>query len=115
MKKIYSICRKCNKDKKASSTSVCSSCAREYRLSKKKDMTEVNKKIYEFVSRVEKRNGMASGDEIFVELITLFYETNPVNTYDKLSVKKQVERMYIHLKNHIEWEGFRYNIYKKKV
>lgn len=67
------------------------------KLTNEKIINDIN----DFVNKIEKRNGMASVQEIFVEMITLFYDYG-LNADDKvidtLSVNKQLEHMWNKLK-----------------
>lgn len=66
-----------------------------------KNQSNIND-IKQFVNRIEKRNGIASIQEIFVEMISLYndygtsYEDRVVDTYP---VNKQLEYMWNKLKS----------------
>jgi len=114
-KYIYDICQKCGIDKKPNTSSICNDCARDYRINKNKDMDVVKNDIIKFIKKIESRKGYASIMEIYVEMITLFYETLPKDGFDNLKPKDQLEKMYSHLKDFVKWEEIKYNIYKKTI
>lgn len=113
-KYIYEICQKCGVDKKNNTSSICNACAKIYRVNRSVDMEIVKKDIINFIKRIERRKGYASIMEIYVEMITLFYNTFPNDTYDNFEPKYQLEKMYIYLKDFVKWEEIKYNIYKKQ-
>jgi hypothetical protein len=125
-KKIYNYLQcKCGADKNPTSA-YCKACQREVNKSQikaaklKKEYIEVEKmsksmctliqydnrgavkvaksKLIEFVDRIEKRNGWASMEEIFVEMITLFNFFGKECYLDTLSTGKQISSMWSFLK-----------------
>ena len=106
-------CKECNiempppKRKVKNATPYCRTCYQRIwqRINRPSDKrvnhSNIND-IKEFVNRIEKRNGIASIQEIFVEMISLYndygtsYEDRVVDTYP---VNKQLEYMWNKLKS----------------
>jgi hypothetical protein len=124
----YKIC-KCGVEKESYKMSMCRSCNRDYlnernRSKKKcdfeiKDLVRKGKggdktldrkknfwsnKLIEFVNRVERRNGIASMEDIFVDMITLFNYYGCNQDIDILPTGIQLQMMWEYLSD-----------YKKKI
>lgn len=113
-KYIYTMCQKCGSDKKPNTSSICNSCQREYRKMKNlSNRPSLKEDIINFIKKVESRNGFADMFEIYVEMITLFNDTQPGDNFDSHKPSIQLEKMYIYLKEFVNWKEIKYNIYKK--
>jgi len=124
----YRIC-KCGVDKESYKTPMCNACNKDYYINKrsktnivikdlvvkgKKDITlpieRVGTKYYKrllfnFVNRIERRNGIASLEDIFVDMITLFNYYGCNQDIDALKTDVQLKMMWDFLreyKNKIE-------------
>lgn len=112
-------CKECNKElpepkiKRKDSNPYCMRCYhriwqrinKPYVPNHSKTSELTNEKIIndinDFVNKIEKRNGMASIEEIFVEMITLFYDYGlsiDDKLIDKYPVNKQLTFMWNKLK-----------------
>ena len=122
-KKYYLTC-KCGKTKESYKTSYCNACCKDYYMryagckyelkltpklvqkkpSEEKDYTMFklvkrkknyyDKKLVDFVNRIERRRGWATLHEIFVEMITLFNFYGSQQMIDLLPVDSQLEYMW---------------------
>lgn len=124
----YRLCNKCRETKPSYKSSYCPKCQKERSLREKKtskDLLEslerttnsrketndvtmfddiVRKKTFydkmlvDFINRIERRNGIASMEDIFVTMITLynFYGSN--KSLDHLKTDLQLQMMYELLK-----------------
>lgn len=97
MKYLYNECSRCGGVKKETTSSICPTCLYNKNGNMKK-IEENRERITEFVNRIEKRNGMASIKEVYVELITLYSKVSGMSRIDKLEPNKQLEEMYRTLK-----------------
>lgn len=119
----YRIC-KCGLEKESYKMSMCRECNREYlnhrnrskklydieikdlvRKGKDGDRTLIRKKnfwsnkLIDFVNRIEKRNGLASIEEIFVDMITLFNYYGCNQDIDILPTDLQLSMMWEYLRD----------------
>ena len=119
----YRIC-KCGLEKESYKMSMCRECNREYlnhrnrskklydieikdlvRKGKDGDRTLIRKKnfwsnkLIDFVNRIEKRNGLASIEEIFVDMITLFNYYGCNQDIDILPTDLQLSMMWQYLRD----------------
>ena len=119
----YRIC-KCGLEKESYKMSMCRECNREYlnhrnrskklydieikdlvRKGKDGDRTLIRKKnfwsnkLIDFVNKIEKRNGLASIEEIFVDMITLFNYYGCNQDIDILPTDLQLSMMWQYLRD----------------
>ena len=98
---------KCGNDKNLKS-SLCTECHRtsfEKRKAggwKQKYIKKYDKRIDEFVQRIQSRNCMASTYEIFVEMIDLYCDNFSQYELDSYDVKTQVKMMWKKLNDEYE-------------
>ena len=121
-KTYYRIC-KCGLEKESYKMSMCNVCNKEYYKNKRrdkdgykvkikdlvrngeKDMTIMAKKFYwrdklfNFVNRIERRNGIASLEDIFVDMITLFNYYGCNQDIDILPTDLQLRMMWEYLRD----------------
>lgn len=94
-KRYYKIC-KCGKVKERYKNSYCLSCSNEY---SKKQLNKNNEKfLIEFVDRIERRGGIASMEDIFVSMITLYNYWGYNKKINALPTKIQLSIMWEFLK-----------------
>ena len=102
--KIYNDCLDCGIPTRSGNNvrGYCNSCYHKRQqlvVNKRiKNVDEAIDTMIEFVDRIERRNGMASMEEVFVELIGHYNTFGNEYKYDKLSTNLQLEAMYDHLK-----------------
>lgn len=125
----YRIC-KCGRTKESYKSAYCIDCMRSRKRNRLKDahrpifMTDINDYItnmtskewgsylQEFITRIDSRGGMASLNEIMVDLITLYEHYYGINSIPDVSPKLQIEYMWKYIKKvEIEKNTFlEYNI-----
>lgn len=100
----YYIMCKCGKEKESLRSVYCNECFRNYTHKKKysEDNREIDfytNKLIKFVDKIERRNGICSLEDIFVEMIDLFnyfYLNSSLDT--RLSAGKQLTFMWEYIK-----------------
>lgn len=122
-KKFYYKLCKCGAKKNTLKTPYCIDCWRKRKSSIVKDLSEFAEnrkkrersginvelsartigkffedKLYKFVNKIERRNGLASMEDIFVELIDLYTYYGSQKNIDEYSVDKQLQIMWKFLK-----------------
>jgi hypothetical protein len=131
--KIYYTMCKCGVEKESYKTPMCNACNRDYYVNKRsktntviKDLVVKGKKditltteivgtkyykrlLFNFVNKIERRNGIASLEDLFVDLITLFNYYGCNQDIDVLPTDVQLKMMWQFLreyKNKIESKNF---------
>ena len=99
-KKKYYIHCKCGVVKENVKCAYCGECQRLRDRERYADKNNVSyrENLIEFVNRIEKRKGMASFYEVFVELISIFNHYYSTKLIDLMPVDLQLEYMYIKIK-----------------
>lgn len=125
-KSYYRIC-KCGLEKESYKKPMCNACEKEYYRKrrqnkdnydivikdlvvkgKEKDYSIPTKKFYyrdmlfDFVNKVERRNGLVSFEEMFVDMITLFNYYGCNQDIDTLPANLQLSLMWEYLKKRKE-------------
>lgn len=106
-KYIYSVCLKCGVDKNPNQSGWCRECsnAAARRKTQLKNEIKVSRKdIIKFVEKIERRNGLASIKDIYVDLITLHSHLRKGRELDHLEPAEQLQIMYSDLKKYINWK-----------
>jgi hypothetical protein len=99
-KKKYYIHCKCGVVKDNIKCSYCNHCSnlKQVERYERLNNTSYRENLIEFVNRIEKRKGMASFYEVFVELISIFNNYYSTKLIDLMPVDLQLEYMYIKIK-----------------
>jgi hypothetical protein len=119
----YKIC-KCGIEKESYKMPMCNACTKDYYINKrsktnivikdlvvkgKKDITlpietagtkYYKKLLFDFVNRIERRNGLASLEDIFVDMITLFNYYGCNQDIDKLPTNLQLKAIWDFLRDY---------------
>lgn len=105
MGKIFEKCKLCGKEN-STTLRMCKVCRKNhYKRLTQDEKGVMVKRAYYFVERIEKRNGMISTHELFVELITLYDECEGNHKLiDKKPVYEQLKFMYEYLKKFSKWK-----------
>lgn len=103
-----SLCPKCGSDDKRLRSKYCKSCRKDYEKYRRSNGSEdiPIDQLIEFVKRINDRGGMASINEVFGELITLFYSCyQSMGILDQLKPAQQIELMWKYLNEVVSnWE-----------
>ena len=101
--KIDFKCQKClQKEYRENNKEVIQRKQREQKQKKHKNQKIDLSKVRDFVNKIERQKGFATTEEIFVDLISLYYDIpkshNEAISLDKLPVNKQLSYMWNKLK-----------------
>lgn len=94
------LCPKCGSDDKRLKTPYCKKCSRDYGSNHRDYSSEYRskKQLIEFVDRINRRRGMASMQEVYVEMVTLFhYFYQSRGILDQFNPTVQLEVMWRYL------------------
>lgn len=102
--KIDFKCQKCHqKEYREKNKEEIQRKQREQKKNKKSELSkDLIDRVKEFVNKIERQKGFATTEEIFVDLISIYYDIpksqNEAITIDKLPVNKQLSLMWNKLK-----------------
>ena len=109
----YDKCCKCGSSKKSSRSPYCPPCFKVKHLESKviKNLRIKNRSLLvKFVDRIENRNGLASINEMFVELIGFHRLYGKDSDINNLPVNEQIYEMYQHLKKLVKKKRNEYDV-----
>ena len=102
----YPKCNKCGIQKKNIKLTYCRGCCARRRVKSRRVLEEgkfedngMKLEMIQWVNKIERRGGLASIEDIFVNLITYYNEFCSRKGIDDFSVKNQIEHMWKSIRN----------------